>query len=151
IRNISAGLAAPEVEDLSLAEALETAATRHAERTGTSVQCDVGRLPATIDPSLKICLYRFAQEGLNNAFRHADGNGQVLRAHCDSGLLEVEISDNGPTSSMRQTSASSGLGLAGLRGRIESLGGLFEFTSQPCRGARLTARFDLANTEPAYA
>src|SRR5207342_1673538 len=44
IRNISAGLAAPEVEDLSLAEALRTAATRHSERTGTGVQCEIGDL-----------------------------------------------------------------------------------------------------------
>ena len=151
IRNISAGLAAPEVEDLSLAEALRTAATRHSERTGTGVQCEIGDLPDTVDPSLKICLYRFAQEGLNNAFRHAEGNGQALCARCNDGLLEVEITDAGPTSSAKQTSTASGLGLAELRGRIESLGGLFEFTSEPCRGARLTARFNLADTEPGYA
>jgi len=151
IRNISAGLAAPEIEDLSLTEALTTAAVRHAERTGTTVHCEVGKLPGTADPSLKMCLYRFAQEGLNNAFRHADGNGQALRAHCEDGLLVVEISDDGPTSGVKQTPTSSGLGLAGLRGRIESLGGLFEFTSQPHLGTRLTARFNLANTEPAYA
>ena len=115
------------------------------------MQCEIGDLPDTVDPSLKICLYRFAQEGLNNAFRHAEGNGQALCARCNDGLLEVEITDAGPTSSAKQTSTASGLGLAGLRGRIESLGGLFEFTSEPCRGARLTARFNLADTEPGYA
>ena len=151
IRNISAGLAPPELADLSLVQALEMAATRHAGRTGTAVNCDIAHIPHPIDPSLKVCLYRFAQEGLNNAFRHADGHGQALRARCDDGMLEVMVSDDGPVSGVRQPSESGGLGLAGLRGRIESLGGVFEFQPRPHRGTRLTVRFNLANVEPAYA
>jgi signal transduction histidine kinase len=151
IRNISAGLAAPELADLSLVQALEMAATRHAGRTGTAVNCDIAHIPYPIDPSLKVCLYRFAQEGLNNAFRHADGHGQALRARCDDGLLEVMVSDEGPVSGIRQPSESGGLGLAGLRGRIESLGGVFEFQPRPHRGTRLTVSFNLANVEPAHA
>ena len=38
-----------------------------------------------------------------------------------------------------------------LRGRIESLGGVFEFLPRPYRGTQLTVRFNLANVEPAYA
>jgi signal transduction histidine kinase len=151
IRNISAGLAPPELADLSLVQALEMAAIRHAGRTGTAVNCDIAHIPHPIDPSLKVCLYRFAQEGLNNAFRHADGHGQSLRARCEGGLLEVMVADDGPVSLVRQPSESGGLGLAGLRGRIESLGGVFEFQPRPRRGTRLTVRFNLANVEPAYA
>jgi signal transduction histidine kinase len=151
VRNISAGLAPPELADLSLVQALEMAAIRHAGRTGTAVNCDIADVHHPIDPSLKVCLYRFAQEGLNNAFRHADGQGQSLRARCNDGLLEVMVSDDGPVSDVRQPSESGGLGLAGLRGRIESLGGVFEFQPRPHRGTQLTVRFNLANVEPAYA
>jgi len=148
IRNISAGLAPPELVDVSLSEALELAAFRHAERTGAEVDCRIERLPERVDPSLKMSLYRFAQEGLNNAFRHAGGRGQALHARCDDGLLEVTISDDGTdrTESSQRT-GSAGLGLAGLRGRIESIGGAFDFHSQPGSGARLTARFNLAKVE----
>ena len=152
IRNISAGLAPPDLADLSLARALEMAADRHAQRTRTTVSCEITGLPDFVDPSLKVCLYRFAQEGLNNAFRHADGHGQVLRAHCDDELLEVVVSDAGSASSgRRQLSGSEGLGLSGLRGRIESFGGVFEFQMLPGRGARLTARFILAKMEILHA
>jgi signal transduction histidine kinase len=148
IRTISAGLAPPELADISLAGALTMAATRHAGRTGTTVSCDIAHLPDSVDPSLKVCLYRFAQEGLNNAFRHAGGRGQALRAYCDEGLLELLISDDGAAANdSRPPIGSSGLGLAGLQGRIESLGGVFEFQAPPGQGARLTARFNLARVE----
>jgi signal transduction histidine kinase len=152
IRTISAGLAPPELADLSLAEALEMAASSHASRTGMAVCCDIASLPEAVDPSLKICLYRFTQEGLNNSLRHADGRGQALHAHCEDGLLEVVISDDGPASNdIRQPFDSSRLGLRGLRGRVESLGGLFDFRSQPGRGMQLTASFNLAGVELLHA
>jgi signal transduction histidine kinase len=153
IRYISAGLAPPELTDLSLVQALQMAASLHYERTGTEVSSEIGELPDAVDPTLKISLYRFAQEGLNNAFRHADGRGQALRAIYEDGLLEVTVSDAGPVaqSSVNRAFGSGGLGLAGLRGRIESLGGSFEFISQPGLGARVTARFTLATMALDYA
>jgi signal transduction histidine kinase len=152
IRMISAGLAPPELADVSFAGALEMAASRHASRTGTTVACDMADLPDDVDPSLKICLYRFAQEGLNNSLQHAGGRGQHIRATYDNGLLEVEISDDGAASNdVRQPSLSGGLGLKGLRGRVESLGGCFDFRSQPGRGMQLTARFNLARVELLHA
>jgi len=152
IRAISAGLAPPELADVSLARALEMAAGRHAHRTGTTVRCDITRLPDDVDPLLKICLYRFTQEGLNNAMRHAGGRGQALYAHCEDGLLEVAISDDGgPSTATGRPPGSGGLGLRGLQGRVESLGGVFEFRPQPGRGMQLTARFNLARVELLHA
>jgi signal transduction histidine kinase len=152
IRTISAGLAPPELADMSLTRALEMAASCHAGRTGTTVCCDLAHLPEDVDPSLKICLYRFTQEGLNNAFRHAGGRGQVVHARCEDGLLEVAISDDGgPCTDTAQPFGSGGLGLRGLQGRVESLGGEFELAAQPGRGMRLTARFNLARMELLHA
>ncbi len=66
------------------------AAHRHA------VNLDLDDLPASNSTPLKTCVYRFAQEGLNNAFRHAEAEGQTVRARCEDGLLTVEVSDRGP-------------------------------------------------------
>jgi signal transduction histidine kinase len=153
IRYISAGLVPPELTNLSLVQTLLMAASLHCERTGTAVDCDIGELPRAVDPALKISLYRFAQEGLNNAFRHAEGRGQALRGQYRNGLLEVTVSDAGSISvtNTKRAFGSGSLGLAGLRGRIEALGGVFEFMAQPGHGARLTARFNLTTLEFDYA
>ena len=147
IRHISAGLATPELAGLSLAEVLDVAAVRHQERTGTKVVCDLAELPDPKSPELKLCVYRFAQEGLNNAVKHAGGREQTLHAHLDGSLLDVTISDKGPgfTDVRHALGAPGRLGLSGLRARVEALGGTFEIRSQPGRGTRLTARFNLSD------
>jgi signal transduction histidine kinase len=149
IRNISAGLAAPELNGLSLAAALEVAVMRHIERTGTVVSRDLSDLPDVESPEVKLCAYRFVQEGLNNAFKHADSRGQALRVRCDGPLLEIMLSDQGPgfIDPGRSFISSDKLGLAGLRARIGSLGGCFEVQSQPGRGTQLIARFNLSEEE----
>ena len=151
IRNLSAGLALPELEAVSPAEAIAMAARSHERRTGSSVTCEIGDLPNSRPPLLNMCLYRFTQEGLNNAFRHAGGKGQTVRAICNDENIEIEVSDAGPGFDPNRKPADKyGLGLAGLRERIESLGGTLYIRSQPGGGARLTARFKVSDAEEAY-
>jgi signal transduction histidine kinase len=90
---------------------------------------------------MKVCLYRFAQEGLSNAFRHADGRGQTIRAGQDGGTVFVEVADLGPGIPQSRKFPSTALGLRGLRNRVESLGGSLELTAGQPAGTRLAARF----------
>lgn len=152
IRNLSAGIAPPELEGMTLPQAIEIAARNHERRTGTSVTRDVGDLPDVESASLKTCVYRFAQEGLNNAFRHANASGQTVRAFREDGMLFVEVSDTGPGFSRDRTRNlnGGGLGLAGLRDRVESLGGMLSVDSAPGVGTRLRVQFPLATSETAH-
>ena len=144
IRNLSAGLALPEIEKLSLADTLRMVARRHEERTGTRVTCEIcEQLPREVRFSLKACLYRFAQEGLNNALRHAGGTGQAITAGLEGDCLEVNIVDAGP-GIRTPCPEQGGQGLIGLRNRIESLGGKFCIGSQPEGGTCLTVQFRLS-------
>ncbi len=143
IRNISAGLALPELQKLSPAEALNAAARQHERATGTHVKIDIAPLPPRLPLPITICLYRFAQESLNNAYRHARGQGQELNAHSDGRYVDVEIADSGPGFTLQDAAAKpERLGLSGLRQRIEALGGTFELTSTPGQGTRVRARFE---------
>ncbi len=143
IRNISAGLAVPELQKLSPAEVLATAARQHERATGTPVDLDLAPLPPRLPLPITISLYRFAQEGLNNAFRHAGGKGQRLSARSDGRSVEVEIADSGPGFTLKDVAAKQErLGLSGLRQRIEALGGSFEIVSLPGEGTRLRATFN---------
>jgi signal transduction histidine kinase len=83
--------------------------------------------------SEKISIYRFVQEGLNNAYRHGRGKDQAVRAGMENGRLVVEVSDGGPGFGPPR---AEGLGLAGLRERVESIGGQFETRTGP-QGTRL--------------
>jgi signal transduction histidine kinase len=145
IRNLSAGLALPEIDQLSLAGTLDMVARRHERRTGTAVRREVGHLPDQVPLALKSCLYRFAEEGLNNAFRHAGGKGQTLSARHADGCIEVDVIDDGSgLAASGSAPGGGGQGLIGLRDRIDSLGGKFRIQQRAEGGTRVSARFPLS-------
>ena len=140
IRDISAGLALPTMERLSLAQALIVVAAEHERRTSTRVSCEFPTGSIDLPHTTKLCLCRFVQEGLSNAFKHAGGIGQTVSASWTNTMIEVAVGDAGPGF----TSASGGgkrpaLGLIGLHNRLESLGGRLTITGQVGGGTRLTA------------
>jgi signal transduction histidine kinase len=148
IRNMSAGLILPELDALSPADALWIVVRNHERRTGTTVKCDVSRLPASLSNPLKTCLYRLTQEALSNAFRHGGGVGQSVEGGLCNGRLTVTISDMGRGFPVEeQMLKSNGLGLKGMRDRVAALGGVLEIESKPGGGTRLTAQFELSENQ----
>jgi signal transduction histidine kinase len=123
MRIIARGLMLPEIEGMTLGETVRAAADAHERRTGTKVSVALDDYHGDLPPALRICAYRFVQEGLNNAFRHAGGKGQTVECRVEGRLLTVRVSDagHGPHTETR----GCGLGLMGLRERVESLGGIF--------------------------
>lgn len=123
IRQISRGLVLPELSHLPAGGILRLAIEAHQARCPTPVALvaeAAGDPPLT--PGLRICLFRFVQEGLNNAARHAGGAGMTVRLEGEAGLLRVTVIDTGPGPVPDHV---PGLGLQGLRDRVESLGGRF--------------------------
>ncbi|MET0532565.1 MAG: ATP-binding protein [Microvirga sp.] len=144
IRNICKGLLLPEVEKLSLREALTFMIRLHERTTGTSIICNIAELPGQAPQFVKIALCRFVQEGLNNAFKHAGGQGQKVDITWDGISIDIEVSDKGPgmcdpDGQMKQP----GFGLAGLRDRIESIGGTVNMRSGPEAGTCIKASLPL--------
>lgn len=91
IRSLSAGLALPEREILSLKGTLEKAVHMHKQRTRTQVQCDYSGLPGDVPMLFKISAYRFTQEALANVFLHGKAKQQRLEARYDGSDLEIVV------------------------------------------------------------
>jgi signal transduction histidine kinase len=128
IRSICTGLVLPQIETASLPDVLRRAVSAHCQRTGAAVELSLNGSAHQLSPSAKISMYRFVQEALNNGFRHANGQGQTVYQTFEDGSIVIEVGDKGPgfdPSALRP----GGLGLAGLRERIESLGGTFDIST----------------------
>jgi signal transduction histidine kinase len=137
IRTMSKGLMLPEIEDLPIPEIIKRVASSHERRTGTKVAVHCSDISHPLTHGIKICAYRFLQEGLNNAFRHAGGNGQVVTCGLDDSVLNLVVQDDGGAGIGGHASADAGLGLFGMRERVESLGGIFKLTQLPRGGTRI--------------
>lgn len=81
--------------------------------------------------------YRIVREGLTNAIKHAPGAqvsvGLVLR----DDDLEINIHDDGAQDEQRLAPTGSGLGLIGIRERVESTGGSLAAGPDPSGGWQL--------------
>lgn len=122
LRNISNGLVLPELSTLSLGAALALAVDRHEELTGVSVRRDIDPELQAASLVVKICGYRVIQEALTNAFRHGASRGQGVTARRVGDSLCLRIS-NRPRAEPGAEKRETGLGLRGMRFRVESLGG----------------------------
>ena len=145
IREISSGLALPELGRAGLDEVVQMAIRAHERKTETRVAARIEVIARPVPDEFKTCVYRFVQEGLNNAFRHAAGHGQSVALRLlDTDLIEIAVEDDGPgLPSGASATGGGGLGLSGLRDRIESLDGTMDVVSAAGRGTRIVARFDL--------
>jgi signal transduction histidine kinase len=148
IRAISTGLSLPQLAELSLPETVIRAVRAHERRTGSRVKLDVGLLPEQAALPVKITVYRVIQESLNNSYRHAGGANQQIRAFMDGDVLVLEVSDEGPGFVPQSSAVFNGhLGLAGMRERVESLGGTFSVKSEIGIGTQVSARLALRAEE----
>ncbi|GAB7036537.1 MULTISPECIES: sensor histidine kinase [Catenuloplanes] len=108
-----------------------------AGRGGLRVDLSVGEL-GPVSPGVQVAVARTVREGLANAARHAGPSDVRVRVHRDGADVVVTVADGGPEPGWRAT-PGAGHGLAGLRERVGSLGGVLG--AAPVDGGfRLTAR-----------
>ncbi len=153
IRNISRGVSLPDIERRDLAEVIQGLVDAHAARTQSEVALTSNLAPGRDLPiAVKICVGRVVQEGLTNAWRHAEGQGQEVTVREEGHILIVSVRDRGPGLPERvvnEAEGGYGLGLAGLAGRVESLGGLLTLGNRldGRQGSELRMVLDLRGVE----
>jgi two-component system sensor histidine kinase UhpB len=153
-RRILANLRPAALDELGLAPALEALVDQWRRLApGVAIELTAEPRLADLSPRAGLTLYRFVQEGLTNAFRHAEPQHIRVRiAHepptaaaplGDPQLagLRARVEDDGTGPAGDQT---PGMGLSGLRDRVRALGGEFVFGASAPKGAFIEARFGLA-------
>ncbi|MNL56194.1 Nitrate/nitrite sensor protein NarX [compost metagenome] len=115
----------PELDELSLSETIKLAVARYRDLTAFPVEMD-GLIPHEMyQPHLNVCVYRFIQEGLMNAFRHAANNRQRVRYRIHDNKLIIVVADVGERVVRPDQNAAARvkLGLTSQKRRVRSFGG----------------------------
>jgi signal transduction histidine kinase len=127
IRNLKDGSEPPELA-LGLRAALDrVVAELRLTATRTIPDEDLGLVTLPV--------YYLVREALTNAHKHAQGCTVHIVIKLQDGLVEVWISDDGPGGAVDSASG----GLAGLRRRVDELGGRFELHSPAGLGTAIRA------------
>lgn len=106
---------------------------------GLTVHLDVPEVLVVDDPARAQCVVRCVQEIVTNALRHARARNLWVRVERAGEEISVDARDDGRGAQ----SVCDGLGLSGMRGRLEELGGLLEIATAPERAFSVVARLPL--------
>jgi signal transduction histidine kinase len=135
IRTISYLLHPPLLDELGLTSALSWYVEGFSKRSGIEVSVDLPASVPRFSPEVETAVFRIIQQSLANIHRHSGSKIARIRLTSHDGRLEFEISDEGsgfPTevlSKFGQSGQLSGVGISGMRERINSLHGIFEIVS----------------------
>lgn len=108
-------------------------------RAGQPVEFTEEGTPAEPGGSAHLVAHRVVQEALTNALKHAYGSRTSVRVRHDEKEITVEVDTDG-SGSRGGSPGGSGRGLAGLRERVDVLGGDFRAERRPDGGFAVRAR-----------
>ena len=143
-RRIVSGLRPRALDEVGLAAALEQLGQAFAARTGVSCDVQVRQTPSgaeAITPVEADCLYRVAQEALQNVEKHAAARTVKVQLTAElPGLYELEIADDGIGLPADALDKPASLGLLGMEERTRELGGSLEVRQAEGGGTLVRAR-----------
>jgi signal transduction histidine kinase len=140
IRNMALLLRPAMLDDLGLAAALGWLAREISRPTGIHIQVQADDLPPDLPDEHKTCVFRIAQEALNNIAKHANANAVEITVRASDSWLAITVQDDGRGF---QHGRAHGLGLTGMHERAESLGGSVNITSGPGKGTLIEVALPL--------
>jgi signal transduction histidine kinase len=140
IRSVTNDLRPSLLDDLGLLPALRSLVADFSSRSGVVTEVAApGALPP-LSEEAELALFRALQEALSNVLRHAGAHAVDVCLTVDEGRVVLEVRDDGrgpPGVAPERLEQGGHMGLAGMRERINALGGSVRFAGRPGAGATL--------------
>ena len=141
VRGMALDLRPSILDDLGLVAALRWFVSRQSQRTGIEGSFIADPERFRLDPELETVCFRIVQGALTNVARHSHAKSFSVELLLRSETVRLNISDDGDGFDMESTFQSvisgNSLGLAGMRERVEMIGGTIEFLSHPGDGTEI--------------
>jgi signal transduction histidine kinase len=131
LRTLSYLLHPPMLDELGLAAAVRWYAQGFQKRSGITVSVDASAL-SRLPTETETTLFRVVQEGLANVHRHSGSPEARISLVYHPEWVELEIADMGKGMSspiLDEANYTLGVGIPGMRVRVQQLGGSLELKS----------------------
>jgi signal transduction histidine kinase len=146
-RRIYANLRPAMLDDLGVIAAIGWFTRQFQEiYSGVRIEKQIQLDEDDIPESLKIVVFRIIQEAFHNIAKYSKADLVRFSLLGKGGSIELHITDNGVGfdvhSAYRSRDDKRGLGLTGMRERVQLSGGVFAIESVPGSGTTLRASWD---------
>jgi signal transduction histidine kinase len=135
VREMAMGLRPSMLDDSGLVPALRWQVREFSKRTGVTVDLQTDGMLDGLGEQVSTCIYRVVQEALTNCARHANANNVRVVIHGKGNLVHLAIQDDGVGFDL--SNETDGLGIVGIKERVQDLGGNVKISSEAHRGTLL--------------
>jgi signal transduction histidine kinase len=134
-----------KLNQLGLAAALRGFCREIGQAHGISIQFEAREVRRNLPPDVALCLYRIAQESLQNVVKHSGAGIVSVSLGYSDGELRLSVSDNGCGFDTSASKNHESLGLVSMDERIRVIKGTVTIDSVPGAGTKVEARAPLRN------
>jgi signal transduction histidine kinase len=138
-------LRATPLDDLGFELALRKMLSSAAERGKVKINVQLPETAPALPPDVEQCLYRVAQEAVENTIRHANASLLTLKLTEEDNNVEMVIQDDGCGFSSGGEALPGHYGISGMRERSSLAGGILTIASKP--GLGTTVRLTIKGTK----
>jgi PAS domain S-box-containing protein len=142
VRDMAYRLRPRVLDDLGLADALESLLSDFEKRSNVSCVFKPGRIPK-IEDTLATALYRIGQEAVTNALRHSSATTITVELTTDENGIVLMIQDNGCGFDVLNDTGFNGFGLEGMRERANLVDGKLTISSRLSKGTTIRCKVKL--------
>jgi len=135
IHGLSHQLHSSKLQHLGLRAALRELCAQVSRQHGVTVNLQAGIIPGEIPEERALCLYRVAQEALNNAVKHSGSPTIEVELTAVVNTLKLKVRDHGAGFDVNHHAA--GVGLASMRERIRMAAGRLQISSKLGQGTEI--------------
>jgi signal transduction histidine kinase len=132
------------LDHFGLSPALQALVEGQGRDAGLEVAVRLPQEPLELSPEAGICLYRVAEEALDNVVKHAQASRVELQVVRQATRCVMTLRDNGVGFDPSRLADLASVGLPLMRERLGALGGRLALTAAPGSGVCLVASLPLA-------
>jgi signal transduction histidine kinase len=141
LRELTTRLRPTAIDEHGLSDAIEEQAAR-LRRTGVTVEVELRGLEPPLPEEVQTVIFRVAQESLTNVARHSEATHASVVVSVHEGRVRLVVEDDGR--GFDPSAPTARFGLAGIRERIEMLGGHLRIESSPGAGTAVVVDLEIA-------
>ena len=143
-RHIAYELHPSVLEDLGVAASLQSLCDEFSNRLSIPIKFKHNVERSAVPREVAACLYRVAQESLNNIAKHAKAKHISASLTSSNGKVTLSIADDGAGFELDRIRGRGTLGLIGMEERARLVDGKLSIESKPGHGTRIALEIPLS-------
>ncbi len=147
VQSLSHQLHSSRLDYLGVVAAIKGFCDEFSRQHEVSIKVTDANVPRQLPQDISLCLFRVAQEALQNAVKYSETNQFTVRVLGMADCVQLVVSDAGAGFDVEAAKTNRGLGLVSMQERVHLVHGTLSVESEPGKGTKILAVVPLVDED----